>query len=201
MPNGVGEADPRGARTQCGEEQAAQRLRIRSGGVFRDVHHPHPVRHGEPNRLLGAALQVVDRPVFRVAPYGARPDETAALDREPRALLDVGDRLNVGDDGAGRALRRDGELRVDDLAREPLRVAHDVRPRPRKPDVGGIDADAVEKVKNAELLIDRRRADRRRLQAVAERLVHQHHQRRRRRGRNPVPVVNQPVIHGAPSGR
>ena len=43
---------------------------------------------------------------------------------------------------------------VDDLAREPLDVAHDVRPGAGQADVGGVDADPVEQVQDAKLLID-----------------------------------------------
>ena len=63
----------------------------------------------------------------------------------------------------------------DDLAREPLDVADDVRAGAGEADVRGVDAEPVDEVEDSELLLDRRAADRRRLQAVPQRLVVQHH--------------------------
>ena len=65
-------------------------------------------------------------------------------------------------------------------------------------DVGGVDADAIEQVQDAQLLIDRRRADRRRLQSVAQRFVVEQNDRRLGRRRLEVPVEDQ-IIHDATS--
>ena len=81
------------------------------------------------------------------------------------ALHDVGDGLNIGDDGAGHAVGLNVQAALDDLGGQPLDVAHDVRPGAGKSDGGGVDADAIEQVQDAQLLVDRRRAHRRRLQA------------------------------------
>ena len=64
-------------------------------------------------------------------------------------------------------------------------VAHDMRTRAGQPDVGGVDAQRVDQVEDANLLVDARRPDRRRLQPVAQRLVVEHDDRRRRRRRRP----------------
>ena len=65
---------------------------------------------------------------------------------------------------------------VDDLARQTLDVAHDVRSGARQADVRRVDADLVEEPKDAQLLVDGRRPNRGRLQSVAQRLVVQHHE-------------------------
>ena len=63
---------------------------------------------------------------------------------------------------------------IGDLARQPLDVAHHVRPGARQPDVGGLDPEPIDQVQDAQLLVDDRAADRRRLQPVAQRLVIEH---------------------------
>ena len=54
---------------------------------------------------------------------------------------------------------------------KPLDVLDDVRARAGQADVRGIDADAIEQVQDPQLLIDGGRLDRRRLEAVPQRLV------------------------------
>src|SRR6185503_15851004 len=115
---------------------------------------------------------------LRITPDRTRPDEAAAFDRQPDALRDLDDRLHVADNGPRGAVRLDLELRLDNLARQALDVAHHVRTRARQADVGGVDADFVEQPQDAELLFDRRRAHGWRLHrrvavpVVDERLVH-----------------------------
>ena len=116
----------------------------------------------------------------------------------PGPLNDVGDRLNVGDDRAGDTVGLDVETALDDLGGEPLDVAHDMRAGAGESDRGGVDADAIEQVQDAQLLLDRRGTHRRRLQSVAQRLVVELHDRRLRRRRLEVPVEDQ-VIHDGPS--
>ncbi len=65
----------------------------------------------------------------------------------------------------------DAEARVDNLLRQALDVADDVRARAGKADVCGVDAEAVDQVEDAKLLLDGRAAHRRRLQPVAQGLV------------------------------
>ncbi len=78
--------------------------------------------------------------------------------------------------------------------REALDVAHHVRSGARQSDVHRIDVERLHQVEDAQLLIDRRGADARRLQAVAQRLVVEHHRPGRIRRRvDRVPVVNQRV--------
>ena len=71
-------------------------------------------------------------------------------------------------------LARTVSLRIDDLARQPLDVLHHVRAGAGQADVGGVDAELVDQVEDLDLLVDGRRAHRRRLQPVAQRLVVQH---------------------------
>ena len=148
--------------------------------------------------LLRAPLQVVDRPVLRVAADGARPDEAAAFDRQPDALRRrrrsaATSLTTVRAAQFGRIFSFD----VDDLARQPLDVADDVRAGAGQADVGGVDADLVEQPQDAELLIDGRRAHRRRLQPVAQRLVVEHDDRRRAARRVAIPVVDECLVHDA----
>ena len=70
-----------------------------------------------------------------------------------------------------------------DLARQPLDVGDDVRAGARQADVGRVDPERVHPVEDVDLLVDRRRPHRRRLQAVAQRLVVEHRDRARRRRR------------------
>jgi hypothetical protein len=176
---------------------AAQGLRIGPGRVFRDVHHGQALPHREAHRLLRQPLQLLDRPILGVLADRARSNEGAALDREAGALGDVGDRHDVGLERPRGAVRLHPQLAVDDLPREALDVPHDVRPGARKSDVGGIDAQRIDQVQNANLLVDRRRPHRGRLQAVAQRLVIEHDGRRGRRPRrvHGVPVVDE-RMHG-----
>ena len=79
-------------------------------------------------------------------------------------------------------LARTASLRVHDLARQTLHVLHDVRPGARQPDVRGVDAEVVDEMKDADLLLDRRHPHGWRLQPVPQRLVIEHHRPRRQRG-------------------
>ena len=106
-----------------------------------------------------------------VHPFGvladrARADEGAALNQLPDLLRDSGDRLDVGDDGAGRAVRLDPHP-AGDLARQPLDVADHMRTRAGEADVRGVDAKLLHEMEDFELLVDRGRRYRRRLQPVA----------------------------------
>ena len=92
----------------------------------------------------------------------------------PDLLRDLGDRLDVGDDRAGRAVRLDPHP-AGDLARQPLDVADHVRTRAGEADVRRVDAELLHEMEDLELLVDRRRRYRRRLQPVAERLVVEEH--------------------------
>ena len=156
MPNGIGNAEPRRARVDRGLKQPAQRLRVRPRRILGDVHHLQAVAYAKADRLFRAALQVVDRPVFRVDSNRARADEAAALDRQPGLLHDVGDRLNVGENGARGAIGLHAEAAIEDLVGQPLDVASHVRTGARQPDIGGVDADTVEQMEDAKLLLDGR---------------------------------------------
>ena len=81
-----------------------QRVGIGAGRVLGDVHHRQPFAHREGDRLLGQPQQLVERPALGVLPDRARADERAALDRHAGALRDLGDRPDVGDHRARRAV-------------------------------------------------------------------------------------------------
>ena len=194
MPDRIGDAETRRAGVDRGLKQTAQRLGVGPRRVLGDVHHLQALAHAKADRLFGAALQVVDRPVFRVDANRARADEAAALDRQAGLLHDVGDRLNVGQDGARGAVGLHAEAALEDLAGQPLDVASHVRPGARQPDVGGVDADTVEQVQDAELLIDGRCAHRGRLQSVAKRLVEEQDLAGPRARRIAIPVEDQSIM-------
>ena len=125
---------------------------------------------------------------------GARADETRGLDRHAGLLHDVDDRLDVGADGARGAIGDQRQLRIDDLPRQPQDVAHHVRSRAGESDVRRLDAQTGDQVQDLELVLDRRRAHRRALQAVAQGLVVQLDTAPRRReilAAGAVPVVDQ----------
>src|ERR1051326_7042254 len=82
-------------------------------------------------------------------------DEEVGLDGDAGALGDVDDRTDVILVRAPRGARRDGKLLLDDLAREPLDGALDVRPRAGEPDVGVVDADGVHEVEDADFFLER----------------------------------------------
>src|SRR5205823_688444 len=92
-------------------------------------------------------------------------------DGDADALRDLGDGTDVVLVRPRGAVRGDGELGVDDLARQALDGALHVRAGAGKADVGRVDADVVHEVQRADFLVQRRIGHRRRLQAVAQRLV------------------------------
>ena len=132
VTNGVGDAQTRCAGIDRRLKQPPQRLGIGARRILGDVHHLQAMADAESDRLLGAALQIVHRPVFRVDADRARADEAAALDRQTGLLHDVGNRLNVGDERCARRSwpAREGGIRG---SRTPSRcdVANDMRARRR----------------------------------------------------------------------
>src|SRR5688572_7284100 len=108
------------------------------------------------DRLFRAALEIVDRPILRIDADRARSDEAAALDGQAGLLDDVGNRLDVGYHRASSAIGLHMEATLENLVRQPLHVTSDMRPGARQPDVGSVDADTVEQMQDAELLVDRR---------------------------------------------
>ena len=71
-----------------------------------------------------------------------------------------------------------------------LDVERDMSARTGQTDVGRVDPECVHVAQEIELVVERRRPDRWRLEPVAQRLVVEHH-RHRRDGTIAVPVVNQ----------
>ena len=100
------------------------------------------------------------------------------------------------------AVRANREPLLRDDAREAFDVLGDLRARARQPEVRGVDAEAVHPPENVDLLVDRRHADRRRLQSIPQRLVVQHRRRLTvtRAKAVAVPVVNQWVRDDAQFG-
>ena len=123
VADGVGDAEARGAGADRGREQAAQRLGIGPRRVLGDVHHverlPAPRTRSPPRSRFCRKSSVQP---FGVLPDRARADEGAALDRHAGPLLNLGDRLDVGDHRPRRAVGADPQLAVDDRARQPLDV-------------------------------------------------------------------------------
>ncbi len=137
-----------------GGEQAPDGLGVRPSRVLGDIHHAQSLPHGEPDRFFGAALQVIDGPILGVLTDGTRPDEATALNRHAGALDDVGNRLDVRNHSARRAVRPDAKTRLDNRPRQHLDVSHHVWSGAGKTDVGGVDPGLVEQVQQMQLLVD-----------------------------------------------
>src|SRR4029453_13595724 len=195
MSNGVGDAEPRRAGLDGRREEPLQGIGIGPGGVFGDVHHRQVVPDGKRDRLLRAPLQILDGPVFRVAANRTRADEAADLDGNAGTLHDVGNRLDIADDGPGGAVRPDLQPALCDLTRQPPHIAPGMRAGARETAVGAIDAPLVEQVEHLNLLVDGRRTDGGRLQPVPQRLVVQRDDWRPGGGGVPIPVEDQRIIH------
>ncbi len=119
---------------------------------------------------------VLEVPLLGVLADRAAADEDAGLDRHAGLLRDLGHRLDVDHERAAGAVRRgSASLLIGDLAAEPLHRLALARSGTGQADVGGLDAQAVHQVEDLDLDLDRRIEDRRALQAVAQRLVIEHH--------------------------
>src|SRR6185436_19356427 len=97
----------------------------------------------EAERVRGALFEEVERPAFGELPDRARADEGAAFDRDAGPLLDVGNRLDVGDHGPRRAIGAYLQAAVADRARQALDITRHVRAGAGQADVGGVDPEPV----------------------------------------------------------
>ena len=104
------------------------------------------------------------------------------MSRDGRACGTIGPHLEPG---------------IDDFPRQALDVPHHVRPGAGQADIGGVDAERVDQMKDLDFLRDGGRADRRRLQAVAQGFVIQHHPRRLGGSADAIPMKYSTL----PSGR
>ena len=196
----VRQADPRRPARNSRAVQRLERVGLGPGGVFGHVHHRQAVFHGVRDGFLGGLEDPVQGPVFGVLPDGGRSDERRGLDRDPDVVHHPHDGLDVGDHGARRAVRGDGQLGVADLPGERPHLLHHARARPRQPDVGGHDTEVGHEVQQALFDVERGIADGGGLQAVAQRLVVQvdagARPVERRRAARTIPVVDQlALIH------
>ena len=101
--------------------------------------------------------------------------------------------------GSRGAVRLDPEPLIPDLLRQPRDVAHHVRPGARQADVGGVETEALHQVEDLELVLDRGRSHRGRLEPVAQSLVVELNPERRLLPAFAgfVPVVDQlALVHG-----
>ena len=121
--------------------EPSQRRRIGSRRVLGDVHHLEAFLHRELDRVLGGLEQPFDAPPFGVLADRRRADEHPDFDRQAGALGDLDDRRDVGDGRPGGAVGAHSQLRVDNLPRQALDIADDVRAGAGQADVGGIDAE------------------------------------------------------------
>ena len=126
MPDRVGHADARRAGPHRGRVEQPQRRRVRPQRIFRDEEDGQAFLEREGERLLGAALEEVERPPFRILAQRARPDERRHLELHARPLRDLDDRADVGDDGARGAVRPD---RQPGAPQSPAPAARRRRPR------------------------------------------------------------------------
>ena len=193
VTDGIGDADAMRAGADRGAVDAAQRFRIGAGRVFRHQEDRQPFLDRERHRRLGRPFEVIDGPVLDVLPQRARPDERRDLDRHAGALRDLGDRRDVVDHRARRRVRPQLHPAIDDLPRDALDIRRDRRARRRQADVGGVHAERFHQVEDFELALDAGGLDRRTLQAVAQRLVIQHHRRPDEPAADGVPIVGEGV--------
>ncbi len=193
VTGGIADHDGLRAVANRGAVEPLNGFGIAAGGVLGHVHDVE----AEPDRILHGvfrgALQEVVGPVFGVAADGAGADEGRHLDGNAGGLHDLGDRTNVVLMRAGCAVGLDLQLGAADLARQRLAMRLRARARAGQADVEHVDADGFHQVKDLDLLLDGRIADRRRLQPVAQRFVIQQDapSRDHRLGVDCVPVVNQ----------
>jgi hypothetical protein len=169
---------------------ASGAFRVCARRVLGDVHHPQTLLHREPDGLFGGLLQELDRPALGVLADRAGADEGTALDRDAGPLNSLGNRPDIRDHRARRAVRGDLQPPIGDRAGQALDVGGHMRARAGKTDVRRVDPEDVHPLEQIELLLDRRGAHRRRLQPITQRLVVEHH-RRPAGGAFSVPIVNE----------
>ncbi len=198
VAHGVTDADTLRTRVDGRRVELLHVFRLGPRGVFRDVHDGDAVVGGELDGMRRLGDHPVDVPLLGELADGRGADEEVGLDGDANSLGDIDDRADVVLMCTAGSARVDGELVVDDLTGQPLHGSDHVRAGAGKADVGVIDARGMHEMKNADLLVDRRIGDGRRLQAIAQRLVIEF-DLARRRSRRPlagqVPVVNQ-VLQG-----
>src|SRR2546422_1240896 len=171
MPNRIRETDsPRAARDGR-TIQRLDRLGPGAGCVLRDVHDRQAVLHRVGDGLFGRGNDAVQRPILRVLPDRGGADERGGFDLDPDLVGNADDRLDIGDDGPGGAIGGDGELVVADLFGQRPHLIDDARTGARQADIGGHDAEGRHQVQQPLFDVERRIRDRRRLQAIAQRLV------------------------------
>ena len=191
VADGIGHTHTFGAGANRRRVEAPQRLGMRSRRVLGDVEDRQAFLDRERHRLLGGADQEINGPVLDILANLAGADEGGDLDPEARALGDVDDRLDVGGERARRTIGANRQALADDFAGEPFDIGGHVRAGAGQADVGDVDAQPFHQMEDLQLLVDAGRADRRRLETVAQRLVGHHHERRRTCRFAPVPVVDQ----------
>src|SRR3989440_2636520 len=89
VTNGVADRDPLGALFDGGAEEAAKRLRLRSGRVFRDVHDRQLVLAGGAAGGSSGGRPPLHGPSRGGLPDRAGPDEGRDLDRNPDPLRNL----------------------------------------------------------------------------------------------------------------
>ena len=171
MPHRIGHTHPFGPGFDGAGEQTAHVFGLRTGGVFGDVHHRQTVFDAVGHTLFGQEEQAVHVPRLGVLADRRRTDEGRHLERHAGALRNLDDRLAVLDHGARRGVGEDRQFLIDDLPRDPQHILENRLARRRQPDVGPVDAERRHQVHDFELLLDRWRAHRRRLQPVAQGFV------------------------------
>ena len=144
VADGIGNAHPGRARANRRRIKPPQRLGIRARRIFGHIENRQAFANREANRLFRQLEELIDSPPFGVLPKRARPDERAAFNRNPDPLRDLDDRLDVGDERSRRAVGRQAQPLVDDLARQTLDVADDVRTCPGQAEVRRVDPQRVD---------------------------------------------------------
>jgi hypothetical protein len=151
----------------------------------------------ERNRVLDGLFrglqQEVVCPAFGVAANGARSEKRRDLDGQSGFLHDLGNRANIVFMRARGAVGANLHLVRDDLARQRGHVLDRARARSRQPKIERVNAERLHQMKDFDLLLDGRIANRGRLQSIAQRFIGQQHRpRRMERARiESVPVVDE----------
>ena len=167
----VADRDARRAFFDCRAEEAAQRIRLRPGGVLRDVEHWKFVLPREAHGLARVVHHLLDRPAFGVLPDRAGTDEGGHLDRDADSLRDLDHRTDVELERSRRAEGLDPHVLVADLLGQAFDIRDGAGARARKTEIDRAHAELIGQVQEAQLVFDVGVANRGPLDAVAERFV------------------------------
>ena len=141
MSDRVRQTDAAGPARDCSTVKHLQRLRSSAGRILGDIHDWQAVPHRVTDRLFGRGNDAVHCPILCILADRRGPDEGCGFDLDPKLIGNADDRLDIGDDGPGSAIRRDGQLLIPDLLRQRAHLVHHAGAGAGQADVGGHDAE------------------------------------------------------------